>query len=205
MKITRLLCGWMAAASLTTAPAVLASPQTTAAYNSDNEPLAAAVAAIEQKTGGRVAEIRYHDRNGRGVYDAEVIVGNALSQSRVDARTGKVIAFERHETPAWMLDWESRADIKSLAKATVPLPQAILTAEKASNGAVATDAGLAKPLTAGNSVLAYNVEVVRDGSPRRIAVDANTDEVIADPNMLETWSPEEANLAPRSHGSASGQ
>lgn len=150
--------------------------------------LANAILAIESKSGGKVLEIRFDDHAGRGVYNAVVSANGALSHARVDARTDEILSFDG-TTPDWMLGWEQRADVRSLDKATVPLNQAVATAEKFGVGS-AVNAGLAKPLTAENDVLAYNIEIVRGGRPIRVAVDATTNQVIANPDMLDTWSPE---------------
>jgi uncharacterized membrane protein YkoI len=159
-----------------------------AVYDGQSMSLANAIKAVEQQTGGKVLEIRFENRNGRGVYNAVVSANGALTHARVDAKSDEILKFEG-STPDWMLNWQARADVRSLNKTTVPLPKAVQTAEQFGVG-TAIDASLAKPLTPENAVLAYNVEVVRDGHPVRVAVDANTDQVIADPNMLETWAPE---------------
>jgi hypothetical protein len=42
-------------------------------------------------------------------------------------------------------------------------------------------------------VLAYNIEIVKDGRPQRIVIDAETGQTIANPEpLLEAWKPEDA-------------
>jgi uncharacterized membrane protein YkoI len=198
MSANRLLGSVAVAAFLTTAGAALAQNavqerleggSNLAAFHGDSMSLSNAINAIQQQTGGKVLEIRFEDWGGRGIYSAVVETNGGLTRARVDAQTDKAVTSDR-PMPQWMNSWEARADVRSLNKATVPLAQAIKTAEQAANGGAAIDAGLAKPLTAANDVLAYNIEVVRAGHPMRVAVDAKTDQVIADPNMLDTWTPE---------------
>lgn len=145
--------------------------------------LPSAIAAIEAKAGGKVMNIRFEDDGGAPVYDAVVVTPHEVGVARVYARTGNVSGIDDDKTSNLSLKWEQRRDVTSFAKATIPLSTAIETAEQIA-GAPAVNAGLAKPLTPTNDVLAYNIEVVKDGQVERIAVDANTDQIIADPGAL---------------------
>ena len=143
-----------------------------------------AIAAIEAKTHGKVMNIRFEDDGGgKPVYEAVVVEPHAVGLARFYAGTGKVSGITDHQTPDGTLKWEQLGDVKSFGKATTPLSKAIATVEQIA-GAPAINAGLAKRLTPGDDVLAYNIEVLKDGKAERIAVDANSDEVIADPGAL---------------------
>ena len=142
-----------------------------------------AAAQIEGRTGGRVMEVRFHDETGHPAYIAVIAKSGAIDAVRMDGVSGQITRMANTRVPDWALSWERRADVHSARQATVPLSSAIVTAENAARGP-AIEAGLAKPLTANNQVLAYNVEVVMRGRPELIAVDANTNEVIANPNSL---------------------
>jgi uncharacterized membrane protein YkoI len=143
-----------------------------------------AIATIEAKTHGKVMNIRFED-DGKGtpIYDAVVVAPHAVGLARFYARTGEVSGIGDDKTSDSRLKWEQLGDVKSFAKATTSLSKAIATAEQAA-GAPAINAGLAKRLTPTNDVLAYNIEVLKDGRAERIAVDANSDEVIADPGAM---------------------
>jgi uncharacterized membrane protein YkoI len=143
-----------------------------------------AITTIEAKTHGKVMNIRFED-DGKGtpIYDAVVVTPHAVGLARFYARTGEVSGIGDDKTSDSRLKWEQLGDVKSFAKATTSLSKAIATAEQAA-GAPAINAGLAKRLTANNDVLAYNIEVLKDGRAERIAVDANSDEVIADPGAM---------------------
>ena len=57
-------------------------------------------------------------------------------------------------------------------------------------GAPAIGAGLAKPLSGANQVLAYNIELLKGGKRRLIAIDATSGAKIANPEALyESWTP----------------
>jgi uncharacterized membrane protein YkoI len=159
----------------------------------DRTGLANAIAAIEQATGGKVLEIRFQALKGVIGYDAVVAKNGAISHVHIAAALPrKTVVIAEHDRPAWMVNWILKADMKSIQKAKVSLTDAVLSAEKIA-GAPAVDAGLAKPLTADNAVLAYNIEVIKDGQPQRIVLDAETGSRIENPDsLLDTWSPEEA-------------
>ncbi|MDB5364916.1 MAG: hypothetical protein JWM77_843 [Rhodospirillales bacterium] len=151
--------------------------------------LSDAVAKVEEATGGRVLEIRWLHAPGHG-FETVIAKPDGVEYIRVNPLTDKLVVLRAEEIPEWMLPWKLRQDVRSLAQAKVPLTAAIQTAENATR-AIAVDAGLAKPLTGGNSVLAYQIEVLRGGKPDRVAVDAVTGEMIANPDaVLDPWTPE---------------
>jgi uncharacterized membrane protein YkoI len=141
-----------------------------------------AIAAIETKTGGRVMDIRYEGDSGQPVYDAVVVTPHDVGVARIYGETGTPSGIADEFSIA-SLDWKQRSDVTSFNKATVPLSAAIENVEQLSGGHV-VDAGLAKPLTPDNDVLAYNVEYAMNGTLHTVAIDATTGEVIADPDAL---------------------
>jgi uncharacterized membrane protein YkoI len=190
---SNLICAVIVVQCLYSCGAVLAAPQLTEHW----EPLSAignlnvaatslpkAITAIEAKTHGKVMNIRFED-DGKGapIYDAVVVTPHAVGLARLYARTGEVSGIGDDKTSDSRLKWEQLGDVKSFAKATTSLSKAIAIAEQAA-GAPAINGGLAKRLTGNNDVLAYNIEVLKDGRAARIAVDANSNEVIADPGAL---------------------
>jgi uncharacterized membrane protein YkoI len=145
--------------------------------------LPTAIATIEAKTGGKVMNIRFVDAGGAPVYEAVVVTPDNVGLARLDVQTGVLSGFDHDQVSDQSFDWEHQRDLNSFAKATTPLSTAIETVEQLA-GTTAVNAGLATPLTPDNDVLAYNIEVVKNGRVERIAVDATTDEVIADPSAL---------------------
>ena len=142
-----------------------------------------AIAAIEAKAGGKVMDIQFESDGGQPAYDAVVVAADKVGVARLYVRTGVVSETGADAFSIQSLKWEKRRDVTSFEKATTPLSTAIETVERAA-GASAINAGLAKPLTPNNDVLAYNVEIVKDGQVLRVAVDASTGEVIADPGAM---------------------
>jgi uncharacterized membrane protein YkoI len=197
MKLARMF--WTSLSVFTLAAAVSASlaadqaiPNATlsSAYNTVTpNTLARAVQAVEQATGGRVLEVRLLHQNGPG-FQAVVIKNKQLTNVKVNSSNGNVTTIAATETPQWMLDWRLKSEAHEIGHAHVTPQQAVRSVEQAA-GAPAIDVALARPLSGGNDVLAYNVEVVKDGMPQRVAIDANTGQIIADPQtVLGPWTPE---------------
>ena len=148
-----------------------------------------AIQAFEKFSGGKVLEIRFRNRHGTAGFDAVIAKGDVISNLSLGVGSD-VIAVAEIEVPQWMVDWKLRKYQESIAKAKIPLTDAVLKAEQIDRGP-AVDAGLAKPLTADNAVLAYNVELIKGGKPDRVVIDAVTGQVIADPEpLLGAWTPE---------------
>ena len=156
------------------------------------ETLPLAVVAAEKFSGGRVLEIRFRTHHGVPGFDAVVAKNRAFSHLRIDIPSNRVAVIAETEIPAWMASWVLKADARSLEKARLHLADAVLKAEEIAD-APAVDAGIAKPLTGDNAVLAYDVEVIRNNRPERVVIDAVTGLKIADPDqLLEGWTPEQA-------------
>lgn len=142
-----------------------------------------AIAAIEAKTGGKVMNIHFDDAGGKPLYDAIVVTPNDVGVARIDALTGEVLVTGSRGLSHRGLSREERFGLESFALTTTPLSAAITTAEQLA-GTPAIDAGVATPRTTSNDVLAYNIDVLKDGRVEGIAVDATTGQVIADPGAL---------------------
>jgi hypothetical protein len=151
--------------------------------------LAKAVDALEAATGGKVLEIRSVDEKGHERFESVVAKPDQIIYMAVDPVTESVTKIAIKELPAWMLNWKLTEYVSSIEKATVPLAKAITNAE-AMAGAPAIGAGLAKPLSGTNQVLAYYIELLKGGKPRLIAIDATSAAKIANPEVLyESWTP----------------
>lgn len=143
---------------------------------------------IEATTGGRVLEIRYSDRDGMPGFRAAVAKNGGVTFLRVAMQNGSSVEMTEASVPDWMLKWKARADVAAALQASVPLTDAIRTAEQANGGAPAVAAGIASSASNTTSdVQAYNVLTLRDGEVRRIAVDDKTGQVIANPRALAGW------------------
>ncbi len=155
----------------------------------DNGSLPRAIQDIEQSTGGRVLEARLLHEHGPG-FLAVVSRGHELINVRYTEPTRHTTVLKVQETPRWMLDWQLRQDMRDIRRTTLSTADAVRKVERATQ-APATDIELARPLSGTNAVLAYQVEVLKDGRPERSAIDANTGQLISDPESLfSPWTPE---------------
>jgi uncharacterized membrane protein YkoI len=151
--------------------------------------LAKAVDALEAATGGKVLEIRLVDEAGHERFESVVATPDEVIYMAVNPVSEEVTKVSVKELPAWMLNWKMTAYVKSIEKANVSLSKAVAQAE-AMAGAPAIGAGIAKPLSGTNHVLAYYVELLKNGKRERIALDATNGAKIANPEALyEPWTP----------------
>ena len=148
-----------------------------------------AVQALEHSTGGKVLEIRVSDEPGEISFDAVIAKGEDLLDMHIASANDTATSIDIAQLPEWMVGRKLTEYMRSIYKAKLPLADAIGMAErKAKEPAVG--AGLAKPLSGSNAVLAYNVELMKGQKPERIALDAITGAPIANPDQLyEEWSP----------------
>jgi uncharacterized membrane protein YkoI len=145
--------------------------------------LAHAAMVMEQGTSGKVLEIRLADQKGAPVFEAAVKKDDGIVYMRIESVSGNVTQIEVAALPAWLLNYHLEAYMRSIDKAKVPLTDAIMTAEEHA-AASAVGAGLAKPLSGTNAVLAYYVETIKGDRRQLTAVDAQTGAFIANPETL---------------------
>jgi uncharacterized membrane protein YkoI len=148
--------------------------------------LAHAAATLERQTGGRILEIRLADQAGAPAFEAALTMDGAISYMRIASPDDGVTEIELDHLPVWLQNYPLDAYRRSVAKAQVPIDQAITKAEQ-SDHAPAIDAGVAKPLGGTNAVLAYFVETARDSSNKKrdeLAVDATSGALIENPQSL---------------------
>ena len=157
-------------------------------WTGDPGTLTRMIQQIEAKTGGRVIEIRYSSSDSLPGFRVAVAKEGGVTFYSVAAENADTIEMSAASVPDWMLKWKARADVRQALRATVPLSDAISTAEKASDGAPAVAAGIASSASNPTSdVQAYNVLIWRSGEVHRVAVDDKSGQVIADPRALADW------------------
>jgi uncharacterized membrane protein YkoI len=157
-------------------------------FSGDPGALVHAVTTIEGSSGGRVAEIRFDNVDGAPGYDVVLAKGDHVRFQRLNVQGGKPVEYSESKTPKWMLSWRGRRNVQLVNEATVPLADAIRTAQASENNAPAVAAGIshgaASPAT---RVHAYNVAVLRNGRQRRVAVNSQSGAVISNPTALPSW------------------
>ncbi|HEY2048607.1 MAG TPA: hypothetical protein VGH03_04645 [Caulobacteraceae bacterium] len=187
-------CAIAAAVSLgaasASAQAVSQKPYTKADlkdWSGDQSTLAHMIQRIESTTGGRVIEIRFTSSDGAPGFRTVLAKGGKVTFIHAAAQNGQTVEMSTSTVPDWMLKWRARADVGQALQATIPLTQAIRTAEQQGEGP-AVAAGIASSAAnATSDVQAYNVLIYRDGDVRRVSVDIRSGQIIQNPRALADW------------------
>ncbi len=160
-----------------------------AGFSGDANALPTAVTNIEKTTGGRVIEIRYNNVSGVPGYDVVLAKGSDVTFLRFSRPETGAVQLTGKTVPDWMLNWTSKKNTSLGESAKVRLADAIRAAEADRQGAPAVAAGIARSAAEGDAdVHAYNVLISSGGGgQRRVAVDTQTGQVIADPSALADW------------------
>lgn len=145
--------------------------------------LAHATTELERESGGKVLEIRLVDEDGDPSFEAALKVDDAVQYMRIASVTDTVTEITVRELPEWLASYRLESFMKSIDKARVPLADAVGEAEKQTK-APAVAAGVAKPLSGNNAVLAYYIETMLGKKEQIAAVDAMSGRPIADPEAV---------------------
>jgi uncharacterized membrane protein YkoI len=157
------------------------------AFHGNAQSLIQAIGAFHTGSDARVVEIRFSDRNGDPGYYAVLQKHGRVDFVHVD-ENGQSVELDSASLPDWMLSDKSKLDLRLDRKATIPLAQAISTAEAANGGAPAVAAGIARSASNPDSeVHAYNVLLDNGGRVQRVAIDSMSGQVISDPQALMAW------------------
>ncbi|MDP3163510.1 MAG: PepSY domain-containing protein [Reyranella sp.] len=134
---------------------------------------AQAIAAAEQKTGGRAMKIDVEKEKGAYLYEVKTVAKDKISEVFVDLASGQVTRTDDEGLIGRIFDREDRDEFAKLAALPTTLAAAIATAEQHTNG---------KAIKAGfddeNGVLLFKVEVAKDNSTQRVKIDSATGKVI---------------------------
>ena len=136
--------------------------------------LAHAADVFQEDTGGKVLEIRLADTAGAAGFEAAILKNGGVLYMRIVSPSAHVTEIDVKNLPPWLLNYHLEAYSRSAVRAQVPIQEAIARAEKR-NDAPAIDAGIAKPLSGDNAVLAYFVETLNGSRREDLALDATTD------------------------------
>jgi uncharacterized membrane protein YkoI len=152
-------------------------------WGGDASTLTHMIQQIEATSGGRVVAIHYTTRGGEPGFRTVVAKDGGVTfvTASLDGQTQEMSSAP---VPDRMLKWKARSDVSHALQATVPLADAIRTAEDEGEGQ-AVAAGIASSASNPTAdVQAYNVLINHDGYVHRIAVDIRTGQVIQNPRAL---------------------
>jgi uncharacterized membrane protein YkoI len=186
LLISAATIGVLATAAVTPASAQPVAPTA-------NADLPQAIAAAQAATGGKVLDIHYRvdAQTGPG-FDAVMANAAGFDRVRVALGSNEVTPLPADQVPANAAEWSLRADAASLSQTQLSLADAVTQAEQMRDGQV-IDARIARPLSGGNSVLAYDVVMIQGGRHTHVVIDADTGQKIADPQpLLQGWTPRQA-------------
>ena len=144
--------------------------------------LAHATMAVEENVGGKALEIRLVDETGEPVFESAVKQEDHIVYMRIEPHD-LVTEIEVSDLPPWLGNYKLDAYMRSIERAKVPLTKAIMDAEQRAK-APAIGAGIMKPLSGTNAVLAYYIEAMKGKKRELLAVDAQTGLPIANPDAL---------------------
>lgn len=125
-----------------------------------------AVAVAEKALSARATEAELEQRDGRLVYEIELVRGGSLYGATVDAQTGKLIVSERQRLESLWASWFDKARLRAPAR---PLA-AMLAALEAETGGRVDEVSL--DAQGGRAV--YEVELTTASGTADVAVDPAT-------------------------------
>lgn len=134
--------------------------------------VAQAIAAAEQKTGGRAMKVDVEKQKGAYLYEVKTVSNDTVANVLVDPSTGQVVNTENEGFIAKVFDREDKAEFAKLAAAPTTLAAAIATAEQHTGGK-AIEASFDNE----NGAMLFKIEVAKDNAVHRVAVDSATGNV----------------------------
>lgn len=134
--------------------------------------VAQAIAAAEQKTGGRALRIDVNRENGQYLYEVKTATKDKVSEVFVDLTSGQVTRTDDQDLLARIFDRDDKAEFAKLIASPTTLAAAIATAEQ-NVGGKAIEASFDNE----NGTLLFKVKVAKDNVLRRVMVDSATGSV----------------------------
>lgn len=134
-----------------------------------------AIAAAEQRTGGRAFEIDLEKEKNAYLYEIRTVSKDKLTEVTVDPESGKVVKTDDEGLIAKLFDWEDRGAFDSLAASSTSLAEAIVVAEQ-NVGGTAIEADLDDDE---ENVPTFKIEVFKDNTVHKVLIDSTTGTVLA--------------------------
>lgn len=132
-----------------------------------------AIATAERQLSARAIEAELETRNGRLVYEVDLVRGTTLHRAAIDARSGKLVSAEKPRIENWVRGWVDRERLRSGSKAA-PLAPRLAALERQSGGEV-KDVEL--DMVKGRAI--YEIELATAAGIGEVAIDALTGERLA--------------------------
>ncbi len=134
---------------------------------------AQAIAAAEQKTGGRAMKIDVEKEKGAYLYEVKTVAKDKISEVFVDLTSGQVVRTDDEGLIDRIFDRGDRDEFAKLAALPTTLAAAIATAEQHTSG---------KAIKAGfddeNGALLFKIEIAKDNTTQRVKIDSATGKVV---------------------------
>lgn len=135
--------------------------------------VAQAIAAAEQKTGGRALKVDIEKEKGAYVYEVKTISKDKVSEVFVDLTSGAVTRTHDEGLIARMFDRQDQDELASLSASSTTLATAVATAEQHVGGK-AIEAGFDDE----NGAMIFKIKVAKDNAVHRVVVDSTTGKVM---------------------------
>lgn len=135
--------------------------------------VAQAIAAAEQKTGGRALKVDIEKEKGAYLYEVKTISKDKVSEVFVDLTSGAVTRTDDEGLIARMFDRRDQDELARLSASSTTLATAVATAEQHVGGK-AIEAGF----DAENGALIFKIKVAKDNAVHRVVVDSTTGKVM---------------------------
>lgn len=135
--------------------------------------VAQAIAAAEQKTGGRAVKVDIEKEKGTYLYQVKTVSKDKISEVFVDLASGQVTRTDDEGLIARIFDREDRDELAKLAASPTTLTVAISAAELHTGGKA-----IEARFDDENGALIFKVEVAKDNITQRVKIDSATGKVM---------------------------
>lgn len=133
---------------------------------------AQAIAAAEQKTGGRAMKIDVEKEKGAYLYEVKTVSKDKISEVFVDLTSGQVTRTDDEGLIARTFDREDRDELAKLAASPTTLAAAITAAEQHTGGKA-----IEARFDDENGALLFKIEIAKDNTTQRVKIDSATGKV----------------------------
>ena len=131
--------------------------------------IAQAIAAAEQKTGGRALQIDVDKASGAYVYEIKTLSKDKLTEVLIDPASGQILKTRSEGLIGRLLEREDKADMARINSAPTTLATAVTAAEQHVGGKA-----IEASFDGEDGHAVYKVEVAKDNAVKKVRVNAQT-------------------------------